>query len=68
MRKRMGLAALGLGAAYLMRNKDSRSKISEQFKKFGSSPMRWEKNRDSTDGYSSADRGQKKGILSGLFG
>lgn len=68
MKNRMGLAALGLGAAYLLRNKDSRAKISEQFKKFGSSPMRWEKNRDASDSYSSADTGRKKGVLGGLFG
>jgi len=65
----MALAALGLGAAYLMRNKDSRAKISDQFKKFGSSSMRWEKNRDANDGYTSTvDSGRRKGILGGLFG
>ncbi|MFC4408884.1 hypothetical protein ACFOZY_00400 [Chungangia koreensis] len=68
MKNKMGLAALGLGAAYLLRNKDSRAKISEQFKKFGSSPMRWESDRDSNDGYASTDTGRKKGILGGLFG
>lgn len=69
MKNRMALAALGLGAAYLLRNKDSRAKISDQFKNFGSSPMRWEKNRGTEhDGYASTDTGRRKGILGGLFG
>jgi len=67
MRNKLGLAALGLGAAYLMRNKDSRAKVSEQFKKFGSSPMRWEKNKGTDTNYNSTDNGRSKGILGGLF-
>lgn len=30
----MALTALGLGAAFLMRNKDSREKLTKQFEKF----------------------------------
>ena len=62
MKKKMALAALGLGAAYLMRNKDARNKLSKQFDSFGSTPMRGEKSsRTST----SSDR--NKGLLGGLF-
>ncbi|GEN84411.1 hypothetical protein SLU01_27230 [Sporosarcina luteola] len=43
MKKKMAMAALGLGAAYLMRNKDARNKLSKQFETFGSTPMRGEK-------------------------
>ena len=35
MRKKAALAALGLGAAYLIRNKGSREKLSKQFDEFG---------------------------------
>lgn len=30
----MAMAALGLGAAYLMRNKDARDKVMKQFESF----------------------------------
>ena len=45
MNKKMAFTALGLGAAYLMRNKDSREKISKQFESFGSTPMRGKNKR-----------------------
>lgn len=62
MNKKMALTALGLGAAYLMRNKDARNKLSKQFDSFGSTPMRGDKSsRTST----SSDR--NKGLLGGLF-
>lgn len=62
MRKKMALAALGLGAAYLMRNKDARDKLSKQFDSFGSTPMRGDKSSRTS---SSANR--NKGLLGGLF-
>ncbi|PIC66321.1 hypothetical protein CSV71_10805 [Sporosarcina sp. P21c] len=40
MKKRMALTAIGLGAAYLMRNKDARDKLSRQFDEFNDTPMR----------------------------
>ncbi|AXH99990.1 hypothetical protein DV702_09810 [Sporosarcina sp. PTS2304] len=40
MKKRMALTAIGLGAAYLMRNKESREKLSRQFDEFNETPMR----------------------------
>jgi len=67
MKNKMALAALGLGAAYLMRNKESRAKVSEQFKNFGSSPSRFEKQKDS-NAHSTAGNTRNKGILGGIFG
>jgi len=63
MNKKMALAALGLGAAYLMRNKDARSKLSKQFESFGSTPMRGNKSSGT-----STSSGRNKGLLGGLFG
>ncbi|ARD47759.1 hypothetical protein SporoP37_06155 [Sporosarcina sp. P37] len=40
MKKRMALTAIGLGAAYLMRNKEAREKLSRQFDEFNETPMR----------------------------
>jgi hypothetical protein len=60
-RNKMALAALGLGAAYLMRNKDSRDKISKQFEEFGNTPMRGDKSSTSQSGE------RKKGILGNLL-
>lgn len=45
MKKKMALAALGLGAAYLMRNKDARQKLSKQFETFTSTPLRGNKTK-----------------------
>lgn len=64
MNKKMALTALGLGAAYLMRNKDARSKLAKQFDSFGSTPMRGEKNSRTTTSTSSS---RNKGLLGGLF-
>ncbi|MCM3636156.1 hypothetical protein M3152_00380 [Sporosarcina luteola] len=62
MNKKMALTALGLGAAYLMRNKDARNKLSKQFDSFGSTPMRGDKSsRNSTSS------SRNKGLLGGLF-
>ncbi|PID05157.1 MULTISPECIES: hypothetical protein [unclassified Sporosarcina] len=40
MKKRMALTAIGLGAAFLMRNKDARDKLSRQFDEFNDTPLR----------------------------
>lgn len=64
MKKKMALTALGLGAAYLMRNKDAREKLSNQFNSFGSTSMRGDKTRKPTDSQSSRT---PKGLLGGLF-
>lgn len=67
MKKRMALTALGLGAAYLMRNKDAREKLAGQFDSFGSTPMRGEKSKTQTGSGSSTASKRNKGILGGLF-
>ncbi|MCM3744462.1 hypothetical protein M3193_09925 [Sporosarcina luteola] len=65
MNKKMALTALGLGAAYLMRNKDARDKLSKQFDSFGSTPTRGAKgSRTST----TTSSNRNKGLLGGLFG
>ncbi|WJY26674.1 hypothetical protein [Sporosarcina trichiuri] len=46
MKKTLALTALGLGAAYLMRNKDARDKLSKQFDEFSNTPMRGDKKKD----------------------
>ncbi|WP_432353842.1 hypothetical protein [Sporosarcina sp. A2] len=58
MRKKLALAAVGLGAAYLMRNKDARDKFSKQVDDFANTPMRGDRNQSSTN-----DSPKKKGIL-----
>ncbi|MDV6377798.1 hypothetical protein ORD22_05915 [Sporosarcina sp. GW1-11] len=45
MNKRMALTAIGLGAAYLMRNKQSREKLSKQFDAFNDTPMRGDRSQ-----------------------
>lgn len=67
MKKRMALTALGLGAAYLMRNKKAREKLSDQFDSFGSTPMRGEKNKSHANSQSSTMSDRNKGLLGGLF-
>ncbi|XKH50291.1 hypothetical protein LG275_11900 [Chryseomicrobium palamuruense] len=67
------LAALGLGAAYLMRNKESRDKLAKQFETFTNTPMRGQKNDAKTTGQETPEsmrhQGQPgKGVLDGLFG
>ncbi|WOV84488.1 hypothetical protein PGH26_00775 [Sporosarcina jeotgali] len=58
MRKKLALAAIGLGAAYLMRNKDSRDKLSKQVDDFANTPMRGD--RKHTSGNESS---KKRGLL-----
>ncbi|MCG3086537.1 hypothetical protein [Sporosarcina cyprini] len=65
MKKKMALAALGLGAAYLMRNKEAREKLSNQFDSFGSTPMRGEKSSTATK---TQNTGRRKGLLGNLLG
>lgn len=48
MKKKLALAAVGLGAAYLMRNRESRDKLSKQFEDFADTPLRGDKNKDNT--------------------
>lgn len=48
MKKTLALAAVGLGAAYLMRNRESRDKLSKQFEDFADTPLRGDKNKDKT--------------------
>lgn len=69
------LAALGMGAAYLMRNKDARDKIAKQFESFTNTPMRGQKQKNDADTIgqetpeSMRHQGQSgKGVLDGLFG
>ncbi|MEK3936234.1 hypothetical protein MKY41_12965 [Sporosarcina sp. FSL W7-1349] len=66
MRKKMALTALGLGAAYLMRNKDSRDKLSKQFSEFGgnTTPTR---NTNTMDSRSTHPTERRKGLLGSLF-
>ncbi|WP_251637877.1 hypothetical protein [Sporosarcina sp. NCCP-2716] len=54
MRKKLALAAVGLGAAYLMRNKDARDKMSKQFSDFANTPMRGDKDKDSSSSHQTA--------------
>ena len=61
-RNKMALTALGLGAAYLMRNKGSRDKIAKQFDSFTNTPIRGTKT-----GNTSTNSSKSKGILGGLF-
>ncbi|GKV65004.1 MULTISPECIES: hypothetical protein [Sporosarcina] len=64
MKKRAALAAIGLGAAYLMRNKDSRDKLAGQFDEFNNTPMRGDRSRTS---HTDTQHERKKGLLGNLF-
>lgn len=66
MRKKMALTALGFGAAYLMRNKDARDKLSRQFDDFAQSPIRGEKSKNGAS-RSTQPHERKKGLLGSLF-
>ncbi|ARF16928.1 hypothetical protein [Sporosarcina ureae] len=58
MKKGMALTAIGLGAAYLMRNQDARNKLSRQFDEFNDTPMRGDRK----------DHNQKSESNKGLLG
>lgn len=62
----MALAALGLGAAYLMRNKDARNKLSKQFDEFSGVPSN-SRSSNTTASRSSDTAGRRKGLLGNLF-
>lgn len=62
MKKRMAVAALGLGAAYLMRNKESREKLSKEFDDFNNTPMRGERKHNTAQ-----PNERKKGLLGSMF-
>lgn len=66
-------AAIGLGAAYLLRNKESRDKLSKQFESFTNTPVRGQKTENEPIGQETPEsmrhQGQPgKGVLDGLFG
>lgn len=61
-KNKMALTALGLGAAFLMRNKGSRDKVVKQFESFTNTPIRGTKT-DETH----SNTPKSKGILGGLF-
>lgn len=56
------LAALGLGAAYLMRNKESRDKLAKQFETFTNTPMRGQKNDANTTGQEAPESMRHQGL------
>ena len=56
----MALTALGLGAAFLMRNKESRDKLSKQFNSFTNTPIRGTKNNSTSN--------SKKGLFNSILG
>ncbi|MFA1642660.1 hypothetical protein ACF3OH_11550 [Chryseomicrobium aureum] len=56
------LAALGLGAAYLMRNKESRDKLAKQFETFTNTPMRGQKNNANTTGQETPESMRHQGL------
>ncbi|MEI4769117.1 hypothetical protein WAX74_05505 [Psychrobacillus sp. FJAT-51614] len=55
----MALTALGLGAAFLMRNKESRDKLTKQFNSFTNTPIR---------GTSNSNTASKKGLFNSILG
>lgn len=57
MKKKMALTAIGLGAAYLMRNKESRDKLAKQFDEFSNTPMRGDKKDESADSSEQRNKG-----------
>ena len=61
-KNKMAITALGLGAAFLMRNKGSRDKIAKQFDSFTNTPIRGTKKEKTTN-----NSPNNKGILGGLF-
>lgn len=61
-KNKMAITALGLGAAFLMRNKGSRDKLVKQFESFTNTPIRGTKT-DKASTNSTTD----KSILGGLF-
>ncbi|EMR06246.1 hypothetical protein C772_01891 [Bhargavaea cecembensis DSE10] len=60
-RNKMLMTALGLGAAYLMRNKESRDKLKGQFNDFAGST------KSSGNSHSAAANNKKGGLLTSFF-
>ncbi|MCG7334803.1 hypothetical protein MHZ95_05905 [Sporosarcina sp. ACRSM] len=67
-KNKMALTALGLGAAYLMRNKDARGKLAKQFDNFAGTPMRGQKSDTHSETRSPQSTGRKKGLLQNILG
>ena len=61
-KNKMAITALGLGAAFLMRNKGSRDKLVKQFDGFTNTPIRGTKTNKA-----SSNSTKSKSILGGLF-
>ena len=66
-RNKAMLAAVGLGAAYLMRNKDSRDKLKKQFDNFSGTPGNTPKRQSQMDNGKSKPSGKKGGLLTSIF-
>ncbi|WP_213424011.1 hypothetical protein [Bhargavaea massiliensis] len=60
-RNKMMMTALGLGAAYLMRNKESRDKLKGQFNDFAGST------KNSNRSQAATDNNKKGGMLTNFF-
>jgi hypothetical protein len=67
MKKRMALTALGLGAAYLMRNKDSRDKLSKQLDSLSGAPTRGNTKNAYSETRGPQSTGRRKGLLQSIF-
>ncbi|MCW1928628.1 hypothetical protein [Bhargavaea beijingensis] len=59
-RNKMMMTALGLGAAYLMRNKESRDKLKGQFNDFAGNPKSSSRSQATSDN-------KKGGVLTNFF-
>lgn len=68
IKNKMALTALGLGAAYLMRNKDARDKLAKQVDSFAGTPMRGQKSDTHSKTHSPQSSGRKKGLLQNILG
>ncbi|SIT75993.1 hypothetical protein [Edaphobacillus lindanitolerans] len=66
-RNKAMLAAVGLGAAYLMRNKDSRDKLKKQFDNFSGTQGNTPKRQSQMDNGKSNQSGKKGGLLTSIF-
>ncbi|MFC7363573.1 MULTISPECIES: hypothetical protein [Bhargavaea] len=60
-RNKMMMTALGLGAAYLMRNKESRDKLKGQFNDFSGTA------KNNSNKHQTANNNKKGGLLTNFF-
>ncbi|MET3576972.1 hypothetical protein ACFFIY_06800 [Bhargavaea ullalensis] len=68
MKNKAMLAAVGLGAAYLMRNKDSRDKLKKQFNDFsGGGDSNTPKRQSQMNNGKSQQSNKKGGLLTSFF-